>query len=706
MANLYYNQPVIILNTIGSSNLSSGALVINGGLSVGENLRVSGIASFGNINVSNNLIVGGSLTSLNVSSVNLIETNITSTNLLSSNISTGSLSASNLVSSNITTSNIRILTSITGESAILTNLTTNNLFSLNGSMTNTTIQNLFNSTINSTNINTSFITIGSILVNSNASLIFNSNTIGNIYTTDGNVGIGKVNPQAKLDVVGNAYFSVGISTASLDAISTSTLYLLSSNSISTNLSASNISTTNLNIVRLDSSGLITTSNLGSLNLTASNLRSLYITAGGLYANSASSLINDNNTIGPIITNSGKVTIGLTSGPPPGTPYTLDVFGFFRATSGATVGSLRVGGDASFLSLTNTFGSLVTTNGNVGIFTTSPGAALDVSGGSRFFSVTSTNGNFTNITSESILCQSTSASVMNSLSVTNFTSQNMYISGGLAFLSNISNTNLTSENIKVANIISEQNISANNLVASHITTTNLNLSDITVSNSFRLVNETSTGNMSVNYGTVSNIFSSNISANNLVASHITTTNLNLSDITVSNSFRLVNETSTGNMSVNYGTVSNIFSSNISATSLIVNNITVGTLYANGKLIAPSLGDLQEISFSALDNAQGNIDNFYFNDGIVRSFSADISISISTSNINSNYFSLYKLHGIQRSVGDWNVGNAELQIGDDLTSLFTLGFSNSNGNCQILYTSGNIAGFLSNMIKFRAITTSIS
>jgi len=223
-----------------SVNLTSGALVTFGGITIqcstdsesvtnGGGLLVAGGAS-----VIKNMYIGQTVASNTVTSSNAHITNSTMTNLFSTHITTTNLLSTNITTSNITTTNIiltnQTFSSITGlnttttnlvstntsigtlnnthfintnfssENTVLTNITSINTILTNISTTNTTITNSVLSSGTITNTITNTATIGTVLVTSSANLRFNSNTIGSLFTTGGNVGINITTPETALDV--------------------------------------------------------------------------------------------------------------------------------------------------------------------------------------------------------------------------------------------------------------------------------------------------------------------------------------------------------------------------------------------------------------------------------------------------------------------------------------------------------------------------
>jgi hypothetical protein len=111
---------------------------------------------------------------------------------------------------------------------------------------------------------------------------------------------------------------------------------------------------------------------------------------------------------------------------------------------------------------------------------------------------------------------------------------------------------------------------------------------------------------------------------------------------------------------------------------------------------SAGDLAETSFS-IANSQAtaaNITGFAFANGVVRSFEALVSVSVSAT---ASLYEALKITGIQKGSG-WDI--SVIGTGDESLVVFSI-----NAAGQLQYTSATYAGFVSGTIKFRAISTSI-
>ena len=118
--------------------------------------------------------------------------------------------------------------------------------------------------------------------------------------------------------------------------------------------------------------------------------------------------------------------------------------------------------------------------------------------------------------------------------------------------------------------------------------------------------------------------------------------------------------------------------------------------DGQYQGAPAGSLNEISFSAANNqaVPANVTGLAFANGTVRSFDANISVSIDAT---ADLFEEFNLRGIQKGA-DWEVSITS--IGDDSGISFDI---DSSG--QVTYTSTNVTGFVSNTIKATAVTTTV-
>ena len=163
----------------------------------------------------------------------------------------------------------------------------------------------------------------------------------------------------------------------------------------------------------------------------------------------------------------------------------------------------------------------------------------------------------------------------------------------------------------------------------------------------------------------------------------------------------NITATRNLSVDITGTTSLGANVDSADELIIYDVSASALKkaTRSQLLggaATSAGDLAEQSFSLANNqaSLANITGFAFNNAVVRSFEALVSVQIDAT---ADLFEAFKITGIQKG-SDWDI--SIIATGDD--SLVALSITSAG---QMQYTSSNYAGFSAGTLKFRAITTSI-
>ena len=744
------NGILTLNNSIFSSDSNTGTLVIpNGSIAIGSNNNATGIAEGGALTVagggafSQNVYIGGDLTvtgsilyaNAAAASSTFAYLTLTATDQ-SINLSTGSL---------ITYGGITIQAN-----ANATNFTAGGGLTVAGGVGigldlyvggKSNIPNIITTTISSsnlivTNISSSNVTITNLLLINGLKSVFNSNTLGSIYTTNGNVGINTTGPSYTLDI--NGSFRSGGTSGILNLISSSTLsdilqiqntnisgastlqflnntgsskgtigignassslyqntfYISTISGIPINFIAGNNSNSPIILNAADNSLSITTSTtstttssgalkisggvgiIGNVNIGGSlNLNSLST------VNLTNTIVSSNSTIGALILVGGLSINLLNTANANATSYTsgggLTIAGGIAITQDQYIGGILdiqsnnnnlnsiklqsiqffsnsnngqysvIGSGNSSRTLSsftpirftgwndgtnpkltintntiditnainatnnsNTIGNLFTTNGNVGINTSSPSYFLDVSGGSRITNLTTnTLYNTTSITTSSLLATTSISS--GAFYSTNLTSTN--IVGTTSTIPNIFHTNITTTSLLATTQISSAalystNITSTNGVITNISTTTLNAGNLTTGN----INFTGTlsqngavylgsqwtttsGNVSYTSGNVivgglistTNLITSNASISTLNAGNLTTGNINFTGTLSQNGTAYLGSqwtTTAGNLSYTSGNVivGGLISTNASISTLNAGNLTTGNINFTGTL----------------------------------------------------------------------------------------------------------------------------
>jgi len=161
------------------------------------------------------------------------------------------------------------------------------------------------------------------------------------------------------------------------------------------------------------------------------------------------------------------------------------------------------------------------------------------------------------------------------------------------------------------------------------------------------------------------------------------------------------TTTRNLSVDIsGTTAETSADN--ADAILIHDNSAGALrkmtranFLSGISVASA--EINESSFTGLANNTANqvITGLAFANATVRSFKAQVSVLVDAT---TDQFAVYELMGIQRG-SDWQM--SELFTGDSISGL-TFDITAAG---QVRASIGNISGFSSATIKFRATTTSV-
>jgi hypothetical protein len=332
----------------------------------------------GSMGLSGDLVIGGTLTTVNITTTNVVDTNITSSNI-----------------------NVTALATITNA-----NITIGTV----GTLINT---NLVSSNTSSGTLNLSTgLTAGTILATTNLLATGSSNTLGNIFTTGGSVGIGTTSPAtdngSRLSIVGSAFDSSGIlrlypSTFGQRAVigfhsgqtsgshwtlgrqnaSNEFALSLSTNTAGMyffangNVSCGPLTTTAVTTGMILATTSISSGALYATNSTVTNFVATSITAGTIFAsnnvNAAQSIVVQN-------TNSGSSAYSALT-----VATDQSNFNIFKNSStrtadgGANTTTIRNDGGPLRLQSNTGMGIWVGSTGNVGINTTTPSTILNVSG---------------------------------------------------------------------------------------------------------------------------------------------------------------------------------------------------------------------------------------------------------------------------------------------------------------------------------------
>jgi hypothetical protein len=659
-----------LLNTNAvSTNVSTATLVASTGITAGSsqitNLNVTTVtvATLLNTNAVSTNVSTATLvasTGITAASAQITNANVTTqtvgtalvTNLNATTVTAATLLNTNAVSTNVSTATLVASTGITAASAQITNA-------------NVTTQTVGSALV--TNLNATTVTAATSRITTSLVAIGNSNTVGSIYTTGGNVGVGTVTPGYTLDVNGNGRFVNGLTIATGQP------------GIFTNKTI----TSNTNFGLIYCSDRPTIGNLGSHLFCNSNASVSYVTIDGPnYTLDVSGTGNFSDTI------YGKAS-----------SFAL-IFG-----QGCAVQSLGVNNrDAGIYSWGGYGLTIAQANGFIGIGTTSPANNLDVSGTARIT---------TSLTTGAVYATN---STMTNIVSTNFTTSS----------AQITNLNVTTETVGTlrATSIIGTTISAGTAAATTYTGGSMSLSgDLVIGGTITTVNITTTNvvdtNISTGTLTSTNITSTNASAATLnLSTGITSasaqiTNINTTTITAATLLNTTNLVAIGSSN----TIGNIFTTagsvGIGTTSPATDNgsrlSVMGSAYDGGagilRLYPSSYGSRAVMGFMsgqssgsywmlgrqnltefALSLSSGTAGMYFFSDGSVSCGPLTTSglttgtilatTSISSGAVNATNSTVTNVVATTETVGTSRI----------TTSLLALGNSNTLGN--IFTTAGNV------------------
>ena len=511
---------------------------------------------------------------------------------------------------------------------------------------------------------------GSKLVTNGLISAFNSNTLGNLFTTGGNVGVGKSNPTSSLDVNGtikaDTINATGITASNINF--TGSLYQngVTYQGSQWTTTSGNVSYTSGSIVGSSVSAnntIFTNSSIGTINasdITASNINftgSLYQN-GVAYSSSQWTTTSGNvsytngSIIGSSISASNIITSNATIG-------TLTISNFNPTQINTT--SLTT---ANFIVGNLTTGTLVTNNVNVGVgsmFGGSFNAANNVAAPSNVTGFSFNSSNVASFTANVSVVISATSSLYEA-----FTLNGAYTSTGWVMTST-----------------GRGDVSG---VAFTITTggqvqyTSTNVSGWTNS-AFRFT---------INQNSINGNYSS-LSAPTSGNTYI------FDSISLTNTADALSLSSTGSMNIAGGLTvqKSLYAATISTSNFMITNLTAGTMVANN--VNVGINSMYGGSFNAANNvaAASNVTGFSFNSASVVSFSANVSVIVTNSTVS---YETFTLNGAYSSSG-WILNSSSRGDVSGITfSITSVG--------QIQYTSTNVAGWTSSVFRFSVNQNSLT
>ena len=586
-------------NTTESTNSSTGAVLLYGGLSINSTANAIGSTSGGALtiagggSVAKSLYVGLGITTstllatTSISSGNLYAVNINVTNIASDIITVGSLYTNVITSNNLLVTNnissgglyvnnstIENLTSsyISGGTILATTFTGGDLrlsgdiviggtlTTVNITTTNVVDTNISTTNLAATNINNTTMTSGTILANtiSCGSLSLSGDINSYILTTTlGNIGINTTNPAYKLDINGNVNIATELRVGD-DLHVQRDLYVQGSIN---GAAASSSTFAYMTLTATDE----------SINLSTGAL----VTFGGVTIQCTTDSTDLNNG-GSLITPGGAsigkhllVGMGITTS-------TLSS-GSLSATNSTITNVVATATSIGSLSVTNTMStnSSVGTINAIGLTATNVVATATSSGSLNVSTIVASA-----VTTVSLLATTSISS--GSLSATNSTITNVVVtatSSGSLNVSTIVASAVTTASLLATTSISSGSLSATNVIGSVISAGTLIGTIITGANL------SLSGNLIIG-GTLTSL---NITTTNLTGTNISTGSLNASSIVASAvtaaSLLATTSISSGSLSATNSTITNVVATatsigSLSVTNTMSTNSSVGTINVIG------------------------------------------------------------------------------------------------------------------------------
>jgi hypothetical protein len=559
----------VYFGTSANAFVGIGTTTPNFNLDISGGSRITGGLTVGNLNVN----TGATIT-------NILNTTICTGTIIATGITTSNINATGTSTfQNVTASNLRVSGTINSGDITVGNINfTGSLFQ-NGT-------GYLGSQWTTTSGNTLTYTSGNVTINSGFSSTFNSNTLGNIFTTGGNVGIGTTSPSAGL----HSYLSAGNDSYASSIIAhvngtgwTNPLRVgydpsqfYTSGGIYFYLSPSDWNNNRIGL------GLAGGSSMLKLSMTSMEFNGPF-TVNSISTDAVSSTLlsatGNSNTIGNIFTTGGNVGIGTNS-----PAYKLDINGDCRINTGTgylEAAGLRIAGWDTANSIYSTRGNIgitvengnnilfnignggesmrVSSSGNIGMGITNPTYKLDVNGNCRINTSLDVNGDVRINTNVGYLFAA-------GLRIAGYdTTNTFYTTSG-----NIGMTVQNGSNIVFnhwsGSAVERMRISSSGNIGIGTSTPN---STLDVSGTARITTSLTTGSL----------FSTNLTTTNIVGTNLSATNMNATGVTTAS--LLATSASIGNISA--GTINLSNNMNIAGTLTVVNVTTTNLTMSTGNAL---------------------------------------------------------------------------------------------------------------------------
>ena len=594
-----FYKNVFFLSTADTTNTSTGAVIISGGLSVQKNINTTGI-TVGNLNFTGSLFQNGALytSSQWTGSVGSL-LSYTSGGVSISNATIGGLVYSTVTASNLMTQNLNLgIASLFSGSFVASNnvITPTNVTGL--AFSNANIRS-FNITINTsilvspgTNLFSVYNLIGSqtdsgwslfidtygdisgivFTINSSGQILYTSTNISNFVNSTFRYRVEQYTASGTYtSLLGNTQGSYIMDTIQINNTSESTpgsnnggLYLLGGSTITKNVNILSTSDT----VGLGTGGSLTV--LGGASIS----KNLIVGAGATFGGS---LIPNTTLTQDLGSATNRWRDIFLSG------NTIDLGGTLISTN--TTGTIAFGSTVLNTTTTGNIGSSIpnllstnistsTVNASGGITTGALLATSQIST-NNLFSVNTSIGNLVSATGTFANKVGTNQTV-GTINVTNGIT-----TGTLLATSQISTNNLFSVNTSIGNLVSATGTFANK-VGTNQTVGTINVTNGITTGTLLATSQISTSSINATNGTISNFAITNnlLVGGSLIAVNVTTLNLidtNISTGTINASTGIT----TASLLNTIGTITNLGSTNISTGTINASTgITSNSLSVNG------------------------------------------------------------------------------------------------------------------------------